>query len=123
MDTEIKVSIPISFDLLKKIDDVAKEQKENTVELIERVMEDYAKLMRQRRDARDVEILNRIAEEQRDEILENLEYQVDIWNEENFIELKNNQNRTQEISRLCFSQSPQIYFVQLSNCRLRSRLH
>jgi Mg/Co/Ni transporter MgtE len=88
MNTEIKVSIPISFDLLKKIDSVAKEQKENTVELIERVIDDYAKLMRQKRDEREIEILNRIAEEQREEILENLEYQVDIWNEENFTELK-----------------------------------
>jgi metal-responsive CopG/Arc/MetJ family transcriptional regulator len=89
MDTEIKVSIPISFDLLKKIDNVAKEQKENTVELIERVIGDYAKLMRRKRNEREMEILNRIAEEQREEILENLEYQVDIWNEENFTELKN----------------------------------
>lgn len=89
MNTEIKVSIPISFDLLKKIDNVAKEQKEDTVELIERVIGDYAKLMRQKRDQREIEILNRIAEEQREEILENLEYQVDIWNEEIFTELKN----------------------------------
>jgi len=89
MDTEIKVSIPISFDLLKKIDNVAKEQKENTVELIERVIGDCAKLMRRKRNEREMEILNRIAEEQREEILENLEYQVDIWNEENFSELKN----------------------------------
>lgn len=88
MDTEIKVSIPISFSLLKKIDSVAREQKENTVELIERVMDDYAKTMQRKRDERDTEILNRIAEEQRGEILENLEYQVDLWNEENFTESK-----------------------------------
>lgn len=89
MDTEIKVSIPISFDLLKKIDSVAKEKQENAVELIERVMGDYTRLMRQKRDAREIEILNRIALEQKDEILENLEYQADIWNEEIFTELKN----------------------------------
>ena len=89
MDTEIKVSIPISFDLLKKIDSVAKAKQENAVELIERVMEDYTRSMRQKRDEREIEILNRIAVEQRDEILENLEYQVDIWNEEIFTELKN----------------------------------
>jgi len=89
MNTEIKVSIPISFDLLKKIDSVAKEQKENTVELIERIIAEYAKLMRQKRNEREIEILNRIAEEQREEILENLEYQVDIWNEEKFTGLKN----------------------------------
>jgi GTP1/Obg family GTP-binding protein len=88
MNTEIKVSIPISFDLLKKIDSLAKERQENAVELIERVLRDYTRLMRQKRDAKDIEILNRIAEEQREEILENLEYQVDVWNEANFTELK-----------------------------------
>ncbi len=89
MNTEIKVSIPISFDLLKKVDSLAKQRQENTVELIERVMGDYEKLMRQKPDAREIEILNRIAEEQEAEILENLEYQVDIWNEANFTESKN----------------------------------
>jgi len=89
MNTEIKVSIPISFDLLKKVDSLAKQRQENTVELIERVMGDYEKLMRQKPDAREIEILNRIAEEQQAEILENLEYQVDIWNEANFTESKN----------------------------------
>jgi len=89
MNTEIKVLIPISFELLKKIDRVAKQRQENTVELIERVMGDYAKLMRRKRDARESEILNRIAEEQEAEILENLEYQVDVWNEANFTESKN----------------------------------
>ena len=89
MNTEIKVLIPISFELLKKIDRVAKQRQENTVELIERVIGDYAKLMRRKRNEREMEILNRIADEQREEILENLEYQVDIWNEENFSELKN----------------------------------
>ena len=92
MDTEIKVSIPISFELLKKIDNFAKARKENTVELIERALEDYVNAMRQKRDAREIEILNRIAEEQGAEILENLEYQADIWNEEVFTELKNQQN-------------------------------
>jgi metal-responsive CopG/Arc/MetJ family transcriptional regulator len=88
MSTEIKVSIPISFDLLKKIDSLAKERQENAVELIEKILADYAREMRQKRDAKDIEILNRIAEEQREEILETLEYQVDIWNEANFTELK-----------------------------------
>lgn len=88
MSTEIKVSIPISFELLKRIDNLAKERQENAVDLIERVLGDYTKLMRQKRDAKEIEILNRIAEEQRKEILENLEYQVDIWNEANFTELK-----------------------------------
>jgi len=89
MNTEIKVSVPIYFDLLKRIDNVDKEQKENTVELIERVIDEYAKMMRRKRNEREIEILNRIAEEQREEILENLEYQVDLRNEEIFTELKN----------------------------------
>ena len=40
----------------------------------------------------EIEILNRIAKEQGAEILENLEYQADIWNEEIFTELKSQQN-------------------------------
>lgn len=41
MNTEIKVSIPISFELLKQIDDLAKEEKENAVEPIERVVKNF----------------------------------------------------------------------------------
>ena len=84
MNTEIKVSIPISFELLKQIDDLAKEEKENVVELIERVMKNYAERIREEKRVREIEVLNRIAAQEGEEILENLEYQVDIWNEENF---------------------------------------
>ncbi len=36
----------------------------------------------------EIELMNRYADEHREELLENLEYQVDIWNEEIFTELK-----------------------------------
>ena len=90
MNVEVKTSISISPDLLEDIKAAAREQKRNISEIVENGMRDYLKkLMREKHDAREIEILNRIAEEQHEEILENLEYQADIWNEEIFTELIN----------------------------------
>lgn len=87
MNTNVKTSIPISNDLFKEIESIAKEQHRNITELVEKGMRDYlTKLIREKRDARDIEIINRNAEELNKEALESLEYQVDIWNEENFTE-------------------------------------
>lgn len=87
MNTNIKTSVPISNELFNEIKSVAKEQNRNIKELVEKGMRDYlTKLMREKRDARDIEIINRHAAELNKEALESLDYQVDIWNEENFTE-------------------------------------
>ena len=87
MNTNVKTSIPISNDLFKEIESIAKEQHRNITELVEKGMRDYlTRMMREKRNARDIEIINRNAEEMNKEALENLEYQFDIWNEENFTE-------------------------------------
>ncbi len=89
MNTNVKTSISISPDLLEEIKTVAKEQKRNITELVENGMRDYLKrMMREKRDARDIEIINRNAEELNREALDTLDYQVDIWNEDIFTELK-----------------------------------
>lgn len=89
MNTEVKSSIPISPDLLEEIKTVAKEQKQNIGEVVEKGLRDYLKkLMREKRNIRDIGIINCNIEELNKEAEENLEYQIDIWNEENFTELK-----------------------------------
>lgn len=89
MNTNVKTSISISSDLLEEIKTVAKEQKQNITELVETGIRDYLKkLMREKRDTRDIEIINRNADELNREALDTLEYQIDIWNEANFTELK-----------------------------------
>ncbi len=68
-------TIPISVELLRKLEEVSKGQ--DTAKLIEKVMSDYAERLRKKRSEREIKILNRIAEEQHDEIMETLEYQID----------------------------------------------
>ena len=87
MNTNVKTSIPISNDLFKEIESIAKEQHRNIADLVEKGMRDYlTRLMRDKRNVRDTEIINIHAEELNKEALENLEYQFDLWNEENFTE-------------------------------------
>lgn len=90
MDTEVQTTIQISEGLLEDLKAFAVEQRRDISELVENGMRDYLKkLMREKREADDIEIINRHAEELNKEALENLEYQVDIWNEEIFTGLKN----------------------------------
>jgi metal-responsive CopG/Arc/MetJ family transcriptional regulator len=97
MNTNVKTSISISNDLFKEIESIAKGQQRSITELVEKGMRDYlTKLMREKRDARDIEIINRNAEELNKEALESLEYQVDIWNEENFTKSNKRQNKTEK---------------------------
>ncbi len=56
-------------------------------EIIENALREYLERKKlEKREAKELDILNQIAKEQGDEILENLEYQTDIWNEANFTE-------------------------------------
>ncbi len=74
MITETK-TIPISGELIKTLEEITKGK--DVAKLVEKVMTDYAKRLRKRQSEREIEILNRIAEEQHDEIMETLEYQID----------------------------------------------
>lgn len=77
MDTNVKTSIPISVELLQKVEAIAKRQHRKSEELVEIILSDYTKIAKEKRQAREIEILNRISEEQHDEIMETLEYQTD----------------------------------------------
>lgn len=93
MDTKVKTSVTISKNLLKEVDILAKDFRSRS-EFVETVLRDLVERRRRRKkpkltDEEEIAILNRIADEQGEEILENLEYQIDIWNEEIFTELKN----------------------------------
>ena len=90
MDTKVKTSVTISRNLLKEVDILAKDFRSRS-EFVETVLRDLVERRRRREKPKltheeEIAILNRIADEQGEEILETLEYQIDIWNEENYIE-------------------------------------
>ena len=92
MNTKVKTTITIPKDLLTEVDVFAKDYR-NRSEFVETALRDLVERKRQQQkpgltEEEEIAILNRIAVEQREEILENLEYQVDIWNEEIFTESK-----------------------------------
>jgi Arc/MetJ-type ribon-helix-helix transcriptional regulator len=76
---KVRTSVTISSELLVEANFFGKRS-----EVIEKALREY--LEKKKRETKEIDILNRIAKEQGDEILENLEYQVDIWNEANFTE-------------------------------------
>ena len=93
METKVKTTITIPKDLLNEVDVFAKDFRSRS-EFVETALRDLVERKKKQQKPKltgdeEIEILNRIAIEQREEILENLEYQVDIWNEEIFTELKN----------------------------------
>jgi metal-responsive CopG/Arc/MetJ family transcriptional regulator len=72
---KVKTSVTISADLLEQIDDFAKNFR-NRSELFEEALREYlTKLMRERRDARDAEIINQNAEAINKEAMDVLDYQ------------------------------------------------
>lgn len=92
MDTKVKTTITIPKDLLNEVDIFAKDYRSRS-EFVETALRDLVERKRRQQKPKltqeeEIAILNRIADEQREEILETLEYQVDIWNEEIFTELK-----------------------------------
>jgi Arc/MetJ-type ribon-helix-helix transcriptional regulator len=76
---KVRTSVIISSELLVEANFFGKRS-----EVIEKALREY--LEKKKRETKEIDILNRIAKEQGDEILENLEYQADIWNEANFTE-------------------------------------
>ncbi len=92
METKVKTTITIPKDLLNEVDVFAKDYRSRS-EFVETALRDLVERKRRQQKPKltqeeEIAILNRIADEQREEILETLEYQVDIWNEEIFTELK-----------------------------------
>jgi metal-responsive CopG/Arc/MetJ family transcriptional regulator len=93
MNTKVKTTITIPKDLLNEVDVLAKDFR-NRSEFVETALRDLVERKKRQQKPKltrdeEIAILNKIAVEQREEILETLEYQVDIWNEEIFTELKN----------------------------------
>jgi metal-responsive CopG/Arc/MetJ family transcriptional regulator len=79
---KVRTSVTISSELLIEAKFFGKRS-----EIIENALREYLERKKfEKREAKELDILNRIAQEQGDEILENLEYQADIWNEANFTE-------------------------------------
>ena len=93
MNTKVKTTITIEADLLEQVKNAAKGFR-NQSEVVEKALREYLPKLKQKPSKRkltreeEIELMNRYADEHREEILENLEYQVDIWNEEIFTELK-----------------------------------
>ena len=92
MNTKVKTTITIPKDLLTEVDGFAKDYRSRS-EFVETALRDLVERKRRQQKPRlthkeEIELMNRYADEHRKEILENLEYQVGIWNEEIFTELK-----------------------------------
>ncbi len=81
MNTKVKTTITIPKDLLNEVDIFAKDFR-NRSEFVEKALRDLVERKKQQKKPRltreeEIAILNRIADEQREEILETLEYQTD----------------------------------------------
>lgn len=77
MDTKVKTTITISADVLEKTDTFAKGYKTRSEFVEQALCELISKLESGKREARDVEIINRNAEELNKEAMDVLDYQVD----------------------------------------------
>lgn len=77
MDTKVKTTVSISAQILKKTDFFAKKYK-NRSEFVETALRELiAKLERNQREVRDVEIINRNADELNKEAMDVLDFQFD----------------------------------------------
>jgi metal-responsive CopG/Arc/MetJ family transcriptional regulator len=75
---KIKTSITLSGDLLKAIDEYAREYN-NRSEFIEEAVRGFIRqLIRRQQDARDLDIINRRADYLNQEAMDVLSYQVDL---------------------------------------------
>jgi len=82
METKVKTTIIIPKDLLNEFDVFAKDYRSRS-EFVETALRDLVERKRRQQKPRlmqeeEIAILNRIAVEQREEILENLEIQADL---------------------------------------------
>ena len=79
---KVETTIAIEADLLEKVDDAAKNFQDRS-EVIEKALQEFLpKLNRQPKkrlsEEEETAIINKYADEHREEILENLEYQIDL---------------------------------------------
>jgi metal-responsive CopG/Arc/MetJ family transcriptional regulator len=77
METKVKTTVTISAKVLEKADVFAKKYK-NRSEFVETALRELiAKLERKQREARDIEIINRNADELNKEAMDVLDFQFD----------------------------------------------
>ncbi len=99
---KVETTISIEADLLEQVKNAAKDFRSHS-EVFERALREYLPKLKQKPAKRkltreeEIEILNRIGTEQREEILETLNYQADLWNEANFTESKNRRSATRKV--------------------------
>ncbi len=80
---KVETTIKIEADLLEQVKNAAKDFRSNS-EVFEKALREYLPKLNQKSQTRkltreeEIEILNRIGVDRRDEILENLEYQIDL---------------------------------------------
>jgi len=80
---KVETTITIEADLLEQVKNAAKDFRSNS-EVFEKALLEYLPKLSQKSQTRkltreeEIEILNRIGTERREEILENLEYQIDL---------------------------------------------
>lgn len=82
MEAKVKTTVIIPKDLLKEVDNLAKDFR-NRSEFIEKALREFVERKNRQKKTKltreeEIAILNRIAEDQREEILENLEFQADL---------------------------------------------
>lgn len=82
MQTKVKTTVTLSKDLLSEVDRFAKDFR-NRSEFVEVALRDLVERKKRQQKTKltreeEIAILNRIADEQREEILENLEIQADL---------------------------------------------
>jgi len=80
---KVETTITIEADLLEQVDRAAKDFR-NRSEVFEIALQEYLPKLKPKTEKRklsreeEIELINRYADEKREEILENLEYQVDL---------------------------------------------
>lgn len=82
METKVKTTVTIPKDLLSEVDIFAKDYR-NRSEFVETALRDLVERKKRQQKPKltreeEIAILNRIAKEQHEEILENLEIQADL---------------------------------------------
>ena len=80
---KVETTITIEADLLEQVESVAKDFRSHS-EVFERALREYLPKLKQKPAKRtltrekEIELINRYVDEKREEILENLEYQVEL---------------------------------------------
>jgi len=83
MNTKVKTTITIEADLLEQVKNAAKDFR-NQSEVVEKALREYLPKLKRKPPKRkltreeEIKLINRYADEHREEILENLEYQIDL---------------------------------------------